>query len=224
MEEEDVRRVANFACAKETAGAVARELGMGSGTRSHGEQRLDAVSSREQCAVAMAKSKGEVRAGARTRGARRSRETRRQRELGALRREGGAGREHARGRSMAPRYLPRRFQVIPPSDVCTPILLAPTHTGSAPMMMAPSIGFIFWNETAKGIIVQKKPEKGQFAKKLGEEIRRDGCAVRFVFLIAERQADIFIFFFLFFSQNTKISQIQYYGLNGNKELDQYNIG
>jgi hypothetical protein len=143
MEEEDVRRVANFACAKETAGAVARELGMGSGTRSHGEQRLDAVSSREQCAVAMAKSKGEVRAGARTRGARRSRETRRQRELGALRREGGAGREHARGRSMAPRYLPRRFQVIPPSDVCTPILLAPTHTGSAPMMMAPSIGFIF---------------------------------------------------------------------------------
>ena len=138
MEEEDVRRVANFACAKETAGAVARELGMGSGTRSHGEQRLDAVSSREQCAVAMAKSKGEVRAGARTRGARRSRETRRQRELGALRREGGAGREHARGRSMAPRYLPRRFQVIPPSDVCTPILLAPAHTGSAP-----SIGSIF---------------------------------------------------------------------------------
>jgi hypothetical protein len=46
-------------------------------------------------------------------------------------------------RSMAPRYMPCRFQVIPPSDVCTPKMLAPAHTGSAPMIMAPSIGSIF---------------------------------------------------------------------------------
>lgn len=32
--------------------------------------------------------------------------------------------------------------------------------------MAPSIGSVFWNETARDIIVQKKHEKDQFAKKL----------------------------------------------------------
>ena len=43
MEVEYVRRDANFARTGETTGAVARELGMGSRTRSHGEQRLSAV-------------------------------------------------------------------------------------------------------------------------------------------------------------------------------------
>jgi hypothetical protein len=42
------------------------------------------------------------------------------------------------------------------------------------MMMAPRLGSIFWNETAKGIVVQKKTQKGLRFKKSWPERKITG--------------------------------------------------